>query len=328
MMFAAALTALALTGTAASVPVSGGTPAERAVVQGALASADPGTVTSARIDARHYLVLGAPERGTPGVRHERSRWEAMALAATIQARLAARSDQLAGYDLQGDTSGSFASEGSPRVGPSGASRLLAVARANARSAGLAVRRARVLEIGGGLVDIVVRLREDQIFDPAAQAALMTLFGPATTKPVALHFLSVETPGGTALAYGGSYVNGGSWSYGGDTGRMPVPRALPQRLWQARTDIVVHLTRSIGLVRKRTFHLACGAALPSQDSRCRRLLADRWALLVPAPGWECAGGPIGPWSVSVEGVVAGQSVKRDYSTCYGLTVQRWTSFLGV
>jgi hypothetical protein len=328
MMFAVALSALALAGTAASVPVSGGTPAERAIVRQALTSADPGAVGSVRIDARHYLVLGAPARRATGVRHERGRWEALALAASIAARLAARGDELAGYDIQGDTSGSFAAEGSPRVGPSGARQLLAVALANARSAGLGVRTARILKIGGGLVDVVVRLRESQLFDPASQAALMTLFGPPTTTAVALHFLSVEAPDGTAVAYGGSYADGGSWAYGGDTGRMPVPRALPQRLWHARTDVVVHLTRGIGPARERTFQIACGGTLPPRDSRCRRLLADRWALLVPAPGWDCTGGPIGGWSVSLEGTVAGHGVKRDYSACYGLTVQRWARFLGV
>jgi hypothetical protein len=137
MLFAVALTALALTGTAASVPVSGGTAAQRAIVSRVLAEADPGVISSARIDARHYLVL---------------------------------------------------------AGPAGACN--------------------------------------------------------------------------------------------------------------------------------------GTSPPARGSLCRRVLADRWALLVPNAGNACPGSPLGAWNVSINGTLAGYAVSRSYNGCFGGTVQRWARLLGV
>ena len=65
---------------------------------------------------------------------------------------------------------------------------------------------------------------------------MTLFGTATERRRPLHFLEVEAPDGTALAYGGTFVNGGSWSSGGDTGTAPVPRTVPRGAREARAPI--------------------------------------------------------------------------------------------
>jgi hypothetical protein len=321
-MFAVALSAVALAG-AAAVPVTGGTRAERAIVRHALAAVDPGVVTSARIDGRRYLVIGPPAPRLPSVRRERALWELQAFVATVAARFAKRHHRLAGYAV----SGSFSGPGSPRVGPRGAEALLGGVLARAGAAGIAVRRARILPIGGGLLDVVVRLRDGQLFDEAARTAIGTLFGRRTTRSAALHFLSVEAPDGTALAYGGTFVHGGSWSYGGDMGSAPVPHTVPQRLWRARTNLVVHMTKLTGPVRKRTYHIVCGGSLPAPGSRCRRVLADRWALLVPATGNTCIGSPAGAWNVSVTGVFAGRAIRRAYSGCFGATVKRWTRFLG-
>ena len=244
-MFAVALTALALTGTAAAVPVSGGTPAERG------------------------------------------------------------------------------------IGPPGARQLRLAVLANARAAGLEVRSARVLPVGGGVLDVVVRLREEQLLDQAAHRAVATLFGPTMTKPGALHYLSIEAPDGTSLAYGGTFMNGGNWSYGGDTGRSPVPSALPRALRTARADLVVHMTRATALGGERTYRIVCGGSVPAPGSRCGRVLADRWALLVPTmPGFTCAGGIVGGWSVSIEGELAGRRVSRAYDGCYVATTLRWARFLGL
>lgn len=320
-MFAVALSAAALAGSA-PVPVSGGTAAERAIVQQVISAVDPGVVTSVRIDERRYLVVGPPAQQGPDVRRDRAVWEQQGFLATVLAHLKAAGEALAGYEIEG----SFSTPGSPRLGPPGADVLRTVVRANARVAGLAVRSARVLAVGGGMLDVVVRLRESQLFDAKAQAAISTLFGRATGAPGPLHFLSVEAPDGTALAYGDTFVRGGSWSYGGDTGTAPVPDTVPARLWRARTDLVVRMTRATGLVRKRTFHIACGAGL-RRSAQCRRVLADRWSLLVPTPGGiTCAGSPVGAWNVSVQGTFAGHAVDRGYDGCFGATVQRWAQFL--
>jgi hypothetical protein len=320
-MFAVALSAAALAGSP-PVPVSGGTAAERAIVQHVISAVDPGVVTSARIDARNYLVLGPPAQQGPDVRRDRAVWEQQGFVATAAARLKAAGEALAGYEIEG----SFSSPGSPRLGPPGAEVLRPVVLANARAAGLVVRSARVLTVGGGMLDVVVRLRESQLFDTKAQGAISTLFGRTTGARAPLHFLSIEAPDGTALAYGDTFVRGGSWSYGGDTGTAPVPDAVPSRLWRARTDLVVRMTRATGLVRRRTFHIVCGGRLP-RSARCRRVLADRWSLLVPTPGGiTCAGSPIGAWNVSVRGTFAGHPVARGYDGCFGSTVQRWAHFL--
>ena len=321
-MFAAALTAVALTASA-PVPISGGTGAERSIVRQALKEVDAGVVTSVRIDARRYLVLGAPARRAAGVQHDRELWQAHAFVATVMARLAARHHRLAGFEIKGFLS----LPGRPSMGPPGADGLLAEVFSRAGPAGLEVRRSRILPIGGGLLDVVVRLHDDQLFDERAQTAIATLFGPASTRPMALHFLTVEAPDGTALAYGGTFTSGGSWSYGGDMGASPVPDMVPQRLQQAPTDLVVRLTRNRGTIRKRTFHIVCGVAGVLQERRCRRVLADRWALLTPALGTTCAGSPVGAWNVSVSGVFAGQRLSRAYPGCFGATVERWARFLG-
>jgi hypothetical protein len=322
-MFAVALSVLALAGAAASVPVSGGTPAERAIVRQALPAVDSGVVTSARLDGRKYLVLGPLAPRAPGVLHDRAFWEAQAFVATVAARLDASGERIAGYTI----TGAFGGPGSPQMGPAGARRLRAVVLANARAAGIAVRRARVLAIGGGVLDVTVRLREDQLLDPGLTTALRGLFGPVTIRPGPLHFLSVEAPDGTAVAYGGTFVNGGSWSYGGDTGRSPVPRTIPRRIWRASTDLVVQMTRDIGLESKRSFGISCQGTLPpARGTLCRRVLADRWALLVPDAGFACAGSPAGAWNVSIKGTFAGQTVNLTYDGCFGGTVQRWARVL--
>jgi hypothetical protein len=326
MMFALALTALALTGPAVPVPVSGGTPAERAVARAVLAAADPGVAAFVRIDGRR-LVVGPPVRRRPGALASRLSWEAQAVVATIRARLAARGDELQSYVIKDSTEGPFNAQSAPGVGPPGARRLRALALARAHTTGLDLRRARVLRIGGGLLVVTVRLREDQLFDSAAEGALTALFGPATSGQGPLHFLTVEAPDGTAVEYGGTFTNGGLWSFGGDSGDAPVPRALPRRLWQAHTDLVVELTRQVGLVRRRTVHIVCGGNRPPQGSRCARVLADRWALLPPTSGGVCPG-PIGGWNLSVTGVFAGQAISRSYDTCHGATTGRWARFLGV
>ncbi len=188
-----------------------------------------------------------------------------------------------------------------------------------------MRAARVVRIGAGGLDVVVRLREDQLLEAGLTAALTGLLG-ATGPP---HFLAVEAPDGTAIAYGGTFANGGSWSYGGDTGTRPVPRSLPRWLWSAPTDLVVRMTRGVGLVRAHAVHITCdGTAPPARDSLCRRVLADRWALLVPEAENVCPGSPVGAWNVSVEGTLAGRPLSRSYNGCFGGTVKRWARFLGV
>jgi hypothetical protein len=335
-MFAVALSAVALNAPA-PVPVSGGTAAERAIVRQAVSGVDGGVVTSVRIDENRNLVLGPAAFRDPSVGYGRALWEAQALLATVAARIGARGERLRGYRVIGNCGhnttcgggGSFAAAGSPSAGPPGARQLRAVVLANARAAGLSVRLARVLPVGGGVLSVVVRLREEQLLDARLQTALATLFGRATTKPVALHFLSIEAPDGTSIAYGGTFVNGGGWNYGGDTGTSPVPRSVPRRLWHAPTDLVVEMTRAVGLVRKQTFHIACaGTAPPPSGSLCRRVLADRWALLVPDAGFTCAGSPAGAWNVSIRGTFAGSGVSRSYNGCYGATVRRWARFLGL
>jgi hypothetical protein len=167
----------------------------------------------------------------------------------------------------------------------------------------------------------VRLREDQLLSPPA--ALATLFGDPSEGVSWPHFLAVEAPAGTAIAYGGTFGTGGSWTYGGDTGTAPVPKTVPERLWRARTDLVVKLTRGAGT---RTFHILCGGSRPAPGSRCARVLADRWALLVPPmPGITC-GGVAFASSVTMSGIVAGRAVERGYDSCYYGTAARWARFL--
>jgi hypothetical protein len=62
--------------------------------------------------------------------------------------------------------------------------------------------------------------------------------------------------------------------------------------------------------------------------CKRLLADRWSLLMPTTQFECAGSPFGAWDVTVTGVLAGHAVSRAYSGCHGATGLRWARFLGI
>jgi hypothetical protein len=132
-----------------------------------------------------------------------------------------------------------------------------------------------------------------------------------------------------VAYGGTFVNGGSWSYGGDTSRSPVPSAVPERLWRARTDLVVETNRDRGLVREHTAVIGCqGSAPPARGSLCRRVPADRWALLVPDGGFTCAGSPAGAWNVSITGTFAGMPVTRSYNGCLGGTVQRRARLLSL
>ena len=294
-MFAVALSAAALAGSA-PVPVSGGTAAERAIVQQVISAVDPGVVTSVRIDERRYLVVGPPAQQGPDVRRDRAVWEQQGFLATVLAHLKAAGEALAGYEIEG----SFSTPGSPRLGPPGADVLRTVVRANARVAGLAVRSARVLAVGGGMLDVVVRLRESQLFDAKAQAAISTLFGRATGAPGPLHFLSVEAPDGTALAYGDTFVRGGSWSYGGDTGTAPVPDTVPARLWRARdrsrgAHDAGHRPRAQADVSHRLWRgFAAQRAVSSRPGRS--LVAAR----ADAGGITCAGSPVGAWNVSVQG----------------------------
>jgi hypothetical protein len=331
-MIAAALTAVALTASA-PVPVTGGTGAERVIVRTALAALDPGAVTSARIDPTHYLVLGPSAERDPSAAYLRAQWEAQALVGTVAARFAAAGDRLAGYRMIGNcgpkascaSGGSLTVAGSPGVGPPGARQLRTAVLARAQAAGIAVLTNRVLPIGGGLLSVVVRLREDQLLDARAQRALTTLFGPVASPAGPLHFLSIEAPDGTSIAYGSTVVNGGNWSYGGETGTAAVPRTFPPELAASRTDLRVEADR--GLHTKRTFRFVCAAGAPLRDA-CRRLLADRWSLLVPALGGACPASPSGAWSISVTGTFAGRAITRDYNGCYGATGLRWARFLGI
>jgi hypothetical protein len=320
-MLAAALTALALAGTASSVPVSGGTDAQRAIVSRALTEADPGSISSARIDARHYLVLAVPARTTPRVRHARAIWEAELAAQAAADTLAASGRGVAGYEVASLLVPYHGPSRPPVLNVAGLGRLHAEVLRRAGAAGVALRSARVVRIGSGALDVVVRLRESQLLDDRAAAALTTLAGPGEQ-----HFLDVEAPDGTALAYGGTFGNAGSWNYGGDTGTTRVPRPVPERLWRPHTDLVVQVSGHLGTRRTRTFHIVCGGAVPAPGSRCRRVLADRWALLVPTVSAICAGDIAGAWSVSVRGTFAGRPVSRDYGGCYSATGDRWARFL--
>src|SRR4029077_2286181 len=125
---------------------------ERSIIRGALKLVDPGVVTSARIDNRRYLVLGAPSRRGAGVEYDRRLWETQAFLATVMSQLAKRHHKLVGYEVPGFLGG----PGSPRLGPKGAGALLGVVFANAGSAGLGVRKSRILAVGGGALDVVVR----------------------------------------------------------------------------------------------------------------------------------------------------------------------------
>lgn len=333
-MLAVVLTAATLS-TAAPVPVTGGSASERAIVRRAVAVLDRGAVTSATIDGHHYLVLGPSARRDPSAASLRAQWEAQALIVAVGARFAAAGDRLAGYRIIGNcghnascgSGGSLAAAKAPSAGPPGARRLRATVLANARAAGIAVRTARVLPIGGGVLSVVVRLREDQLLDAGLPAALSGLFGPASSTPGPLHFISIEEPDGTAVAYGGTYVNGGSWSYGGETGTAPVPTGFPAALARSATDLTVVVSHGFGaLATKRSFRFVCGTGAPHAGD-CRRLLADRWALLVPGTASAC-GGPVGGWVVSITGTFAGQPVSRGYDGCYGATGLRWARFLGI
>ncbi len=323
-MFAVALTAVALTASA-PVPVTGGTGAERAVIRSALKLVDPGTVTSARIDQRRYLVLGAPSRSGAGVDYDRRLWETHAFLATVMSQLAKRHHKLAGYEVSGFLGG----PGSPRLGPKGAEALLAVVFGNAGSAGLDVRRSRILPVGGGALDVVVRLRENQLFDERVQDGVVKIFGTALSAGGPLHYLEVEAPDGTALAYGGAFGAGGSWNSGGDMAAAPVPRTPPPELASARTDLTVRLSRLKGSPRARTFHITCAGGGAALGKRCRRVLADRWALLPPIlSNGPCPTVRPREWSVSVSGSFAGEPVSRAYSGCLGAPTKRWLRFLGV
>jgi len=334
VVLAALLTAAALRASS-TVPVTGGTNAERVIVREALGALDRGAVSSAQIDPNHYLVLGPSSLRDPSAAYGRAEWEAQALVATVAARFAAAGDRLVGYRIMGNcghntscgSGGTLSAADSPATGPRGARRLRAVVLASARATGLAVRVAQVLPIGGGVLSVVVRLREDQLLDAKLPAALAALFGPVTQTPGPLHFVSIEAPDGTSVAYGGTFVNGGSWNYGGDTGTAPVPRAVPPLLAQARTALAVHITHGFGaLAIDRTFRFVCGSGTPRQGN-CSRLLADRWSLLVPTTTSQCAG-PIGGWDVEVTGTFAGHAVSRAYNGCYGATGLRWARFLGI
>jgi hypothetical protein len=307
------------------VPVSGGTGAERSIIRSAIKLVDPGVVTSARIDKRRYLVLGAPSRRGPGVEYDRRLWETQAFLATVMSQLAKRHHKLPGYAVPGFIGG----PGSPRLGPPGADALLAVVFAHAGSAGLDVRSSRILPVGGGAVDVVVRLREEQLFDERAQDGVVNLFGTALSAGGPLHYLAVEAPDGRALAYGGAFGAGGSWNAGGDMASAPVPQTVPPQITQAQTDLTVRLSRARGRVRNRTFHIVCGGDATPLSGRCRHVLADRWALLPPMLSTgPCPGARPGDWGVSVSGRFAGRPASRSYSGCLGAPTKRWLRFLGV
>ena len=107
----------------------------------------------------------------------------------------------------------------------------------------------------------------------------------------MHYLEVEAPDGRALAYGGAFGAGGSWNSGGDMAAAPVPRTVPPALARARTDLTVRLSRRKGSARTRTFHITCGGGGAVLGKRCRRVLADRWALLPPMlSNGPCPGSP--------------------------------------
>lgn len=326
-MVAAVLTAFALA-TAAPVPVSGGSAGQRAGVRAVLAGADPGMIRSARIDARHYLVLAPPRYRAPSARFSRATWEAELLGTVIVNRLAARGEAVAGYEVGGVLENPY--HGPPevrRLDLRAVERLRTAVLGRARRAGLDVRATRSVRVGAGALDVVVRLRENQLLDTAAENALMTLFGTSGTGGVP-HFLEIQSPVGLAIGYGGTWENGGGWSYGGDTGTAPVPRSIPRALRGAHADLVVHATRATPLGGERTFRIVCDGSAPAPGGYCARLLADRWALLVPMAAYTCAGGIVGGWTVSVEGRLAGRPVSRGYDGCYSATVMRWVRFLGL
>jgi hypothetical protein len=232
-MLAIALTASALT-TAAPVPVTGGTGRERAIVRHALAVLDPGAVTSARIDENHYLVLAPSTRRDPSAAYLRAQWEAQALVVSVAARFAAAGDRLAGYRVIGNcghdascgSGGSMRAAQAPTTGPPGARRVRATVLARAQAAGIDVRFARVLPIGGGILSVVVRLREEQLLGAGLAMAVTGMFGAVASARSPLHFLSIEAPDGKAVAYGGTYVNGGSWNPGGEDGNGAGASRLP------------------------------------------------------------------------------------------------------
>ena len=179
-----------------------------------------------------------------------------------------------------------------------------------------------------MLSVVVRLREAQLLDRRLAPALTRIFGRAASTPGPLHFISVEAPDGTAIAYGGTYANGGSWSYGGDSGRRSgAARVSGCARTRAHRATVTVRHGFGGLATRRTVRFVCGAGAPQQGD-CRRLLADRWALLVPEAGYACGGSPAGAWNVTITGTFAGPRMSRSYDGCYGATGLRWARFLGI
>jgi hypothetical protein len=206
-------------------------------------------------------------------------------------------------------------------------------RARAEDAGLELRTLDVLPFTSAAVRVVLRLREDQLFDETAHRWQSTLF-PADDASHPF-FLIVDAPDGTPVYYGsGIETVGGGGTYasrpGGDTGEVvplagePIPASL-----SGPTKLRVVVTTGLDQEEHR-FELACQpepTGVPDAASVCERILRERWALFVPGSEGVCSV-PAGSHAVVIIGTVGGKPVDIGYDACYGATVERWEALLGM
>ncbi len=209
----------------------------------------------------------------------------------------------------------------------------AVARdlaARSAAAGWEVAELRAWANGPGAIAITLRLTERGLLDGRADWST-TLFGSEEWSYSRL--LRIEAPDGSLLAGGGSVGERGGFGRNEPYGP---PRDVPP---PADLHGPTHLDLTVedpaygdGPTRRFRFVLDCdgGASdgIPDVPATCRRLVGDRYALLLPAPPDVVCTGVMGAPSMSLRGTFLGVPVARAFGSCNSLTVQRWMDVLRI
>ena len=209
----------------------------------------------------------------------------------------------------------------------------AVARdlaARSAAAGWEVAGLRAWANGPGAIAITLRLTERGLLDGRADWST-TLFGTEAWSYSRL--LRIEAPDGSLLAGGGSVGEAGGF---GRSEPYGPPRDVPP---PADLHGSTHLDLTVedpaygnGPTRRFHFVLDCdgGASdgIADAPATCRRLVGDRYALLLPAPPDVVCTGVMGAPTMSLQGTFLGVPVARAFGSCHPLTVERWMEVLRI
>lgn len=209
----------------------------------------------------------------------------------------------------------------PAIDPS---RVAAAVRQRAASAGLDLDALELVPGSPPTIRVVLRLRESQLFDPAAHRWFSTLVPEQQACSPACPFavsITVLAPDGARVAYEEDSGNGSGATAGPDSvSDAPVPDALataPTRLrirLENGADAAPILLRCDGTA----------TGLPGAEAVCERILRRRWTLFPPRDG-GCFGSVIGP-GLAVDGVLGGHDVSIRTNDCPP-TLASWRDALG-